>query len=129
MRNAMDSMSDYERLGGEAGLSRIVTAFIDTIRDDTIIGFFFERIDRDTLIEREIEFASQHLGGPHRYSGRPIGRVHRRHPINRGHFHRRLWCLETVLRKHDVDEDIIARWLSHSRGLESVVTDGSDCLD
>lgn len=123
------SPTDYQRLGGEAGLRRIVADFVDRVFDDVIIGFLFVGVDRATLVEREVAFAAAHLGGPQRYAGRPIGAVHRKHPINRGHFHRRLWLLEQTLTDHGADRDVIDRWLEHNRGLEKAITTGLDCLD
>lgn len=120
--------TDYERLGGEDGLARIIRCFVDRVYEDMIIGFLFRRIDKENLIAREIEFASRHLGGPHVYTGRPIREAHQKHPINRGHFHRRMWLLERVLLECQVDSDVMERWLHHNRMLESLVTDGSDCV-
>jgi hemoglobin len=120
--------TDYERLGGEKALRHIIRCFVDRVYGDVIIGFLFRSIDKERLIEREIEFASLHLGGPHVYTGRSIREAHQRHPINRGHFHRRLWILEQVLLECEVESDIIEKWLHHNRVLESLVTDGSDCV-
>jgi hemoglobin len=120
--------SDFEALGGEAGLRPLVSDFIRRVYADAIIGFFFVGIDRERLVQRELELAAAHLGGPQAYSGRPVGTVHRPHPINPGHFHRRLWLLEKTLRQHGVDEGIITRWLEHDRRLERAVVSAPDCL-
>ncbi len=122
-----ETPTDYERLGGEPGLRDIVTAFIDRVYDDVIIGFFFWSVDRAQLIEREIEHAAAHLGGPKAYRGKSIPEAHAKHPINRGHFHRRLHLLEQTLRQHNAPEDVIERWLEQNRRLESAVTDRTDC--
>lgn len=122
------SRTDYERLGGEKVLAQIIRRFVDRVYEDMIIGFLFRGIDKEHLIAREIEFASLHLGGPHTYTGRGIRDAHQRHPINRGHFHRRLWILEQVLLEFGVESDIIEKWLHHNRVLELLVTDGSDCV-
>jgi hemoglobin len=121
--------TDFERLGGEPGLRRLIADFIDRVYDDAIIGFFFARVDRETLVQRELDLAAGHLGGDLAYRGRPIAQAHKPHPINRGHFHRRLWLLERTLEAHGVARDVIARWLAHDRRLEPVVTNQKDCLD
>ena len=120
--------SDFDRIGGQEGLQVIIERFIKRVYGDMIIGFFFSKIDQDNLIAREIEFAARHLGGSVTYTGRPIGAVHRKHPINKGHFHRRLWILGEVLTECEVPEDIRNRWLDHNRQLETLVTDGTDCV-
>lgn len=128
MSHCEEERTDFARIGGQEGLERIIHRFIQRVYDDMIIGFFFVRIDKENLIAREVEFAARHLGGPSQYSGRPIGVVHKKHPINRGHFHRRLWLLSEVLKEFKVPEDIQTSWLAHNRQLESMVTDGSDCV-
>jgi len=119
--------SDYERLGGEEGLRRIVGDFVDRVFADFIIGFLFIGRDRDRIVQHEIAHAAEHLGGPRAYAGRPIAQVHRPLPINRGHFRRRLALLRTVLRDHDVDDEIIDRWIAADKRLEEAVVDGTDC--
>lgn len=119
--------SDYARIGGADGLECIVRDFVGRVFDDFIIGFLFIGKDPERIVRHEIEHAAAHLGGPSRYTGRPIGQVHRPLPINRGHFRRRLALLRTVLRDHDIDQDVIDRWLAANRRLEEAVVDGTDC--
>jgi hemoglobin len=121
--------SDFSRLGGFDGLKPLVRKFIQRVMSDTIIGFFFDLVDQEQLIAREVEFAARHLGGPDAYTGKPIARSHKPHPINRGHFHRRLWILEEVLKEEGVPEDIRERWLEHNRLLEPAVTNGTECVE
>lgn len=128
MTEAVSQKTDYQRLGGEQGVSEIIQRFIEKVYGDMIIGFLFQSIDQKNLIQREIEFASRHLGGPQVYGGRPIGQVHQKHPINKGHFHRRLWLLSQTLDECAVEDDIKERWLAHNRQLELLVTDGTDCV-
>jgi len=122
-------MSDFQSLGGEETLRPIIRSFIDRVYNDTIIGFFFMSIDKEQLIQREFEFAAQHLGAPITYTGTPIAQAHQKHPINNGHFHRRMWILEQTLREHHVDEAIIERWLAHNKAFLKAVTNGMDCQD
>jgi hemoglobin len=119
--------TDYARIGGAEGLERLVRAFVDRVFDDLIIGFHFIGRDRERIVRHEVEHAAGHLGGPPAYTGRPIARVHRPLPINRGHFRRRLALLRTVLREQEVPEDIIERWIEADRRLEEAVVDGTDC--
>lgn len=121
--------SDLERIGGEARLRPIIEAFVDRMFADFIIGFQFAGRDRDRIVRFETQHAARLLGGAGPYEGRPVARVHRPLKINRGQFRRRLAILRTVLREHAVDEGVIERWIAHDSQLESVVTDGTDCLD
>lgn len=120
--------SDFEAVGGRDGVEAILRDFLDRVFDDFIIGFLFVGRDKERILTHEVEHACAHLGGPRAYTGRPIDRVHRPLPINRGHFRRRLALLRTVLREHQVDEAVIERWIAANRRLEEAVVDGTDCV-
>jgi len=122
-------MTDFERLGGEPGLRVLVTAFVDRVFADSIIGFFFVGKDRERIIEKELEHAVAHLGGPQAYSGRPIEHVHQPLRINAGQFRRRLAILRKVLAEHGADEEAAQRWLEHDSALLEKITTGGDCRD
>ena len=122
-------MTDYERLGGADGVRAIVTEFVEQVHADFIIGFFFEGRDRERILTHEIEHASRVLGGDVAYTGRPVAQVHPPLRINRGHFQRRLAILRTVLSRRGVDAGIVDRWLAAEAQFESVVTDGTECVD
>lgn len=119
-------MTDFERIG-EAALRRAVTAYVERFAADFIIGFLFEGKDLERIALHEYQLAAGHLGGHVAYEGKPLGRTHKRLPINKGHFRRRLAIVRTVLAEQGIDADIIERWVSWERGLESQVTDGTDC--
>lgn len=121
-------MTDWEALGGEAGVAAHVAAFVDRVFADPIIGFLFVGRDRDRIVRHETEHASLHLGGPLRYQGRPIAAAHRPLRIHAGHFRRRLALLRTVLRERGVDEAIVARWVARDEALRPVVTGEGDCV-
>lgn len=124
----MTEPSDYERLGGEPGLHRLVERFVDRFFADFIIGFLFEGKDRDRIVTHEAAFAAAHLGGPRAYLGRPIGPMHRALKINTGHFRRRHAILRQVLAQEGVPDDLIERWIAFERSLEGVITTGDDCV-
>jgi len=120
-------MTDLERLGGDAVLEAALHDFVHRMAGDFIIGWLFEGRDLDRIIRHEVGFARSHLGGVRAYEGRPLGRVHRPLRLNRGMFRRRLALLRTVLRDHEVDEGVIARWMAHDERLEPALTDGTEC--
>ena len=82
-------MTDYDRIGGEAGLRAIIADFVDRVFDDVMIGFIFTGKSPERLREMEFQLASEQLGGPHVYRGRDIAAVHAPLPIMGGHFLRR----------------------------------------
>lgn len=121
-------MSDYDRLGGAAGLRRVVEAYVARFAGDFIIGFLFEGKPLGRIVEHEVQLAAGHLGGPSAYTGRSLAAAHQPLKINRGHFRRRLAILRTVLAEHGVEPDIIERWIGFESRLEAAVTDGTDCI-
>jgi hemoglobin len=120
--------TDFERLGGEAGVRPLVEAVCQAFFDDFIIGFRFEGKDHARIIAKEYEHARHHLGGPGGYSGRPVAQVHRPLKINQGQFRRRLAILQTVLTEAGVASDVVERWVGHDAALEAAITDGTDCV-
>lgn len=124
-----NTLSDYERLGGEPALRRIIDHFVGTVFDDVMIGFFFRRANRQRIAEMEFQLAAQFLGAPITYSGRPLGEAHRSHRIMGGQFARRKQLLKQSLEHFLVPQDIVHRWLAHTESLRAVITDdpGDEC--
>ncbi len=118
---------DLERLGGPAGVHRILDAFVRRAASDFIIGFFFQGRDLERIARHEAELVIERFGGGPAYRGRPLDRVHRPLRINRGHFRRRLAILQRVLEEHGVPEDIARRWIEEERSLAPLVTNDQDC--
>jgi hemoglobin len=112
----------YERIGAERGLRAIIDDFIDRVFDDVMIGFFFRNASKSRVKEFEFQHASEFLGGPVGYQGRPLRELHARHPIMGGHFARRLELLRQVLAAHGVPAEIASAWVDHNAALRSEVT-------
>ncbi len=121
----MTSPSLFEQLGGEAKLRRIIDRFVDSVFDDVMIGFFFDRANRARIKAKEYEFAAQHLGADVQYSGRPLREAHARHPIMGGQFMRRLQLLRDALQTEDVPDHIVQHWVEHTESLRDQVTQDS----
>ena len=112
----------FERIGGEPALRAIIAEFVDKVVDDMMIGFFFRGVDRERLKLLEYQHAAEHLGGPVHYEGRPLRQAHAKHRIMGGQFARRKELLRKTLVAHQVPEDIVAAWLSHTESLRDQVT-------
>ena len=115
-------MSLYDELGGEAALRPIVADFVRAVVADTMIGFFFEGVDPERLIELELQFTARFLGAKLTYEGRPIRAAHARHRIMGGQFERRRRILEQAIDRHEVPAHIKAAWLEHVDRLRPQVT-------
>lgn len=122
-------MTLFEQLGGETKLRAVVSDFVDRCFDDLMIGFLFQRANRDRIKRFEYQHAAEHLGGPVRYEGRPLDQAHGPHRIFGGQFARRRQILLETLRDHDVPEPVITAWIEHQETLRGLITKdaGSDC--
>jgi hemoglobin len=123
------TQSQFEQLGGEKQLRRIIGDFIDRVFADRMIGFFFRNADKERIKELEYQLAAAFLGVDVKYRGRPLDQAHAKHPIMGGHFARRKQILKETLEFHEVPESIKTAWLDHTESLRALITTqtGSDC--
>ena len=105
-----------------AALKVAIDDFVERVYADNMIGFFFARFDKQTLKDREFEFAARALGADIAYAGRPIAKAHSQHRIMGGQFNRRLTLLREALTDHGLSPDIISDLLLHTEKLRSAVT-------
>jgi hemoglobin len=124
-----DSNNLFQRLGGEAKLREIIDAFIDRVFADRMIGFFFRNADRERIKEMEFQLAAEFLGAEIKYSGRPLAKVHAKHPIMGGQFARRRQIFKETLELFNVEEEIKTALLLHTDALRPLITpeSGSGC--
>ena len=111
-----------ERLGGLEHLKKILTDFYSRIFKDPMIGYLFHKQDINRLIERELEWTARLFGDRTlSYQGRPLKDAHQKHPIRRGHFHRRNQILRQTLHAHQLDTELIDIWMKHSESMISTI--------
>lgn len=70
-------MGLYERLGGHEGVDRAVSVLSTRIRDDVVLGPFFDTLDYDAIVQHRADYLAAILGGPERYTGRGMRDAHR----------------------------------------------------
>jgi len=117
----------FEALGGEAALRALIDDFVDRVFDDIMIGFHFDRADRERVKAKEYELAARHLGADVDYTGRPLREAHARHPILGGQFTRRLKILEETLDDHGAPASVKEHWLAHNERLRGQITGDAAC--
>jgi hemoglobin len=119
-------MTPYERIGGEDPVRAVLQTLYDQLFVDPIVGFMFAGKDKARLVEQQLAFTCRFLGGPQRYTGKPIPEVHAPFPILPGHFDRRRRLLVLALEAHRVPEEVRAAWLAIDEGLRgSVIAAGA----
>ncbi len=68
----------FERLGGFAKVSRIVSAFYDGVLDSPVLDPYFSGIDMKKQIDHQTKFFSALMGGPASYTDEELERKHAR---------------------------------------------------
>lgn len=129
--SSKDDTTPFTRIGGEPGLRALIDDFVDRVFNDLMIGFLFQRANRERIKRYEYEFAAAFLGADVQYAGKPIDAAHKPHRIMGGQFARRRKILDDVLKAHDVPDDVRSLWLAHTDALRPLVTHdaGASCTD
>ncbi len=121
--------TSYELLG-EAKIRAILQALYDQLFVDPIVGFLFEGKDKAHIVEQQVAFTCRFLGGPQRYTGKPLPEAHAALPLLPGHFDRRHHVLATLLDRHGVPDEAKQAWLHIDQSLRSsVLASGAEARD
>lgn len=114
-------MTLYEAIGGEAAVRAVLQTLYDQLFVDPIVGFLFEGKDKAHLVEQQLAFTCRFLGGPQRYTGKPLPEAHASLPLLAGHFDRRHHLLALALERHGVPAEVRKAWLDIDEGLRGSV--------
>ncbi len=97
----------FDRYGGFANISRVVTDFYGKMIDSPIAGPYFREADMRRLIDHQTKFIATVMGGPVSFTDDQLERVHARHGIDDAAFAETVGLLRETLEEHDfTDEDI-----------------------
>jgi hemoglobin len=102
-------MSLYDRLGGEAALQAAVILFYEKMMADPSVAPFFDGLDLDTLIRKQIAFMTVAFGGPHHYTSHSLRISHARlvgKGLGDAHYDAMLQHLRSTLAELDVDRQV-----------------------
>ena len=66
----------YDRLGGEAAVMAAVALFYKKVLEDAVTQPFFEGLDMDKQITKQMAFMTVAFGGPDEYKGRDLRAAH-----------------------------------------------------
>jgi hemoglobin len=94
----------FERIGGETAVARLVGAFYERVLADEELRPFFADTSMEKLQRMQREFFAAALGGPIRYTGRPLAEVHYGRGIQPRHLRRFLDHLLETLRGQAMDQ-------------------------
>ena len=66
----------YDRVGGEAAITAAVGIFYNKVLADPVTQPFFQGLDMEHQISKQIAFMARAFGGPTEYQGRDLGAAH-----------------------------------------------------
>jgi hemoglobin len=118
--------TSYEALGGEEKVRAILRILYDRLFADPMVGFLFEGKDKERIVLQQLTFTCRFLGGPQRYTGKPLPEAHASLPLLPGHFDRRHHLLAGVLEEQGVPEDVRKAWLQIDESLRPSVLAAGD---
>ncbi len=104
-----EEVSLYEQIGGAAKIREIVTTFYPKVQQHPALAPLFPS-DIQPVMDKQLQFMSQLLGGPPLYSekyGHPMMRArHMAFPIDRTRADAWLACMDETLSEVGLDEAI-----------------------
>lgn len=97
----------FERYGGFAKVSRVVTNFYEKILDSPITNPYFVHTDMRRLIDHQTKFIASVMGGPASYTNDQLERIHTHLGITEEAFMEAVMLLKEALEDSGFeDEDV-----------------------
>lgn len=97
----------FERYGGFASISRVVSAFYDTVLDSPVLSPYFEGIDMKQQIDHQTKFFSALMGGPASYTHEDLERKHAHLKIDEAAFNELAEVIRDTLEDFEFEESDI----------------------
>ncbi len=119
------AQSMFDRYGGFASVSRVVSAFYDRALESPLLSPYFENSDMRKLIDHQTKFVSSLMGGPASYSNEELERVHRRLDINERDFNEMIAVLKETLEDFDFEMTDIATVQSEMMSRKRFIVGGT----
>jgi hemoglobin len=95
----------FERYGGFAKVSRVVSSFYDRVLDSPLVSPYFTGIDMRRQIDHQTKFIASLMGGPASYTREHLERVHARLAITDEAFDELTQLLRETLEDFDFLEE------------------------
>jgi len=113
----------FDRIGGDRAVESLIGDFYGRVLGDPELRPFFEGVALDKLRCMQREFFAAALGGPIRYTGRPLAQVHAGRGIRPRHLQRFMDHLMETLRGQAIDEDDAYEIVSRIHTYADQITD------
>jgi hemoglobin len=93
----------FERYGGFANVSRVVSSFYDKILDSPVTSPYFAQTDMKRLVDHQTKFVAHLMGGPASYSSEHLTSVHSNRGISEEAFAEAMDLLSETLEDFDFE--------------------------
>lgn len=113
--------SIFERYGGFAKVSRVVSSFYSTVLAADGLSHFFDDVDMPRLMDHQTKFMAALMGGPASFTNEHIQRVHARLGIGDAAMDEMSLVLRETLEDHDFDESDISAVVAAFEGYRPLV--------
>jgi hemoglobin len=98
----------FERAGGFAKVSRMVSSFYDRVLDSPALAPYFAGVDMRRQIDHQTKFMAFLMGGPASYTAEHLARVHERLHVTDEAFDELTTLLRETFEDFDLDASDIA---------------------
>jgi hemoglobin len=98
----------FERYGGFAKVSRVVSSFYSTVLASDRLSPFFDDVDMRRLMDHQTKFMAALMGGPASFTNEHIQRVHTRLEIDDAAMDEMSVVLRETLEDHSFGESDIS---------------------
>ena len=116
----------FERLGGDAAIMAAVDRFYERVLADARTRPFFERLDMEKQVQKQMSFMAWAFGGPQEYRGRDLRTAHAplvAQGLDDGHFDAVAEHLEATLRELGITTELIREVLATVETTRAAVLD------
>jgi hemoglobin len=124
------SPSLFDRIGGHTAINALVQTFYTRVLADPDLAPHFKSVAIDKLQRMQAEFFAAALGGPVKYTGRPISHAHQHLHITLADYQRFIkYLFETLSEYHLTEQEcyeIVGRLYLYTNDVVSSETDTID---
>ena len=116
----------FDKYGGFANISKVVSAFYERAIDSDIIGPYFDDVDMRAMVDHQTKFIASVMGGPASYSDEALHKVHASHHIDHAAFAEMAALLRQTLVDSGIQPDDVELVMNEIAARESVVVTRHD---
>lgn len=111
----------FDRYGGFALVSKIVSAFYDKVMESPLLSPYFAHVEMRRLVDHQTKFIASLMGGPVSYSNEHMERVHAHLGITDEAFSEVVALLRETFEDFDVDESDISTVFNEIMSLKNFI--------